>query len=61
MDAGGAAGKIGRIDRYWAAWEGFDPEAYVMMKNMGERFSNLQRAASIARDSGQRPPAKPVA
>jgi len=46
------AQKIGRLDSFWAKWDGFDPEAYVMMKQMGETMGKLQSDASIARQTG---------
>lgn len=44
-----AAKRAGLRDRFWAEWDGFDPEATVMMREAGALFGQLQGEASIAR------------
>jgi hypothetical protein len=44
-----AAKRAGLRDRFWAEWDGFDPEAYVMMKEAKDLMGQLQGDASIAR------------
>lgn len=45
------ARKPTRSDRFWATWDGFEIEAYVAMKELGETMTKLQAEGSIARRS----------
>ncbi len=45
------ARKPTRSDRFWANWDGFEVEAYVAMKELGETMTKLQAQGSLTRQS----------
>lgn len=49
--AAAEARKPTRSDRFWANWDGFEVEAYVAMKELGETMTKLQAEGSISRQA----------